>query len=99
MYIQFSYARLFLMLSMCSNQHEYSTVFDVCPNFLFMIGMYHPSSRFYFLDERFFCLIMVNVSMNGSMDVDGRPNEVPNNYGFFVSPDQLEYERGWLYFH
>ena len=80
----------FLMLSLCSNQHEYSSYFDVCPYFLLMIGMYFPPFQFYFLDERLFHIIMVNVSMNGSMDIDGRPTEVPNNYGFFVSPDQLE---------
>lgn len=84
------------MLSMCSNQHESSSVFDVCPYFLYLYilsGMYHHPSvsiLFFFLDEFRFSLIMVNFSMNGSMDIDDRPTEVPNNYGFFVPPDQLE---------
>ena len=33
---------------------------------------------------------MINYSVNGSMNVENRREEVPNTYGFFVSPNELE---------
>lgn len=38
------------------------------------------------LDERRFAITMIN----GSMHSDNRREEVPNTYGFFVSPNELE---------